>query len=187
MLRLFVALELPNRLRERLNLFRVGVRGARWVGPENYHMTLRFIGEVEEHTAHDIDAALSTVHAPSFQVRLSGLGSFDGQGKARALWVGAERNDDLVHLRDKIESALVRAGLAPERKSKFIPHVTLARFRDTPRDRVADLIAAYNTFSADPFVVEHFTLFRSFTGNEAAHYEPLAEYPLAGSEASLFT
>lgn len=186
MLRLFVALELPNRLRERLNLFRVGLRGARWVSPANYHMTLRFIGEVEEHTAHDIDAALCTVHVPAFSLRLAGIGAFGGEGKARSLWVGTERNDDLLHLRDKIESALVRIGLAPERKSKFVPHVTLARLRDTPRDRLADLIATYNTFVAEPFVAEHFTLFRSFTGNEAAHYEPLAEYPLEGSEASLF-
>src|SRR3954464_2907233 len=128
MLRLFVGIEFPPELKLRLSLLCTGVPGARWVDAGNFHLTLRFIGEIAEDVAADVDEALARVKAPRFTLQLAGTGVFGGN-RPRALWVGAERDPGLVGLRDKIEQALIRIGVEPEER-KFAPHVTLARLRD---------------------------------------------------------
>ncbi|UEM20478.1 RNA 2',3'-cyclic phosphodiesterase [Skermanella mucosa] len=177
MIRLFVALELPEAVRERLVGLGGGVPGARWTEPENLHLTVRFIGEVENGLLPDIDAALGSVSAPAFDLVLDGVGQFGSGSRARLLWAGVERNDALVHLNQKVESALVRAGL-PREERRFSPHVTLARLRDTPQERVGRFIQDRGLFRAGPIRVEHFTLFESRPGNGGPVYDPLREYPL---------
>src|SRR5438067_10290103 len=113
MLRLFVGIEFPPELKLRLSLLCTGVAGARWVDPGNLHLTLRFIGEIDEGLAADVDAALRRVKVRPFKLQLSGTGVFGGN-RPRALWVGVERDPALWQLRDKIEQALIRAGLEPE-------------------------------------------------------------------------
>src|ERR1700729_4052105 len=113
MLRLFVGIEFPPELKLRLSLLQSGVAGARWVDPGNLHLTLRFIGEVSEAVAADVDEALLRLKARRFTVQLAGGGVF-GNGKPRQLWVGVERDPALGTLQSKIELALVRVGLPPE-------------------------------------------------------------------------
>ena len=103
-----------------------GIPGARWVPPENYHVTLRFIGETPAYRAEEIDLALAALQARGFSLTLAGVGTFAKAGRSTALWVGVERNPQLDHLQNKIETALQRIGLEPERR-RFAPHVTLAR------------------------------------------------------------
>src|SRR5436190_24207034 len=110
MLRLFVGIGFPPELKLRLSLLCSGVPGAKWVDPGNLHLTLRFIGEVGEDVAADIDEALARVRARPFTIQLAGTGVFGG-GKPRTLWAGIERQPGLGALHDKIEQALVRAGL----------------------------------------------------------------------------
>src|ERR1700744_3944885 len=110
MLRLFVGIGFPPELKLRLSLLCGGVPGARWVDAGNLHLTLRFIGEVSEDIAADVDKALAEVKSPRFTLRLGGTGTFGGN-KPDVLWVGVERDPDLVRLRDKVERALIRAGL----------------------------------------------------------------------------
>jgi len=177
MFRLFVAIALPEDVRTRLDLICAGVPGARWIEPESMHLTLRFIGEVPGDLAEDIDAALLQVSAPAFDLVLSGVDSFQSGGKVHTLWTGAAKQPLLVHLRDKVESALVRAGCEPERR-KFKPHVTLARFRNPDSGRIAAFIQRHNPLSIGPFEVAAFTLFRSHLGGQQPHYEALVDYPL---------
>lgn len=178
-MRLFVALDLPWELRERLSaLAGAGIPGARWVPPENYHLTLRFIGETPGHMAHDVDEALSGLRARGFSLTLAGLGTFEKGGRSTELWVGVERNPQLDHLRTKIETAMQRAGLEPERR-RFQPHVTLARLDNAPEYKVVSYVQAHNLFRAEPVPVEHFTLFSSLLGKEASVYTPEVEYALA--------
>ena len=177
MIRLFVALELPEAVRERLAGLGGGVPGARWTEPENLHLTVRFIGEVENGLLPDIDAALGSVSAPAFDLVLDGVGQFGSGSRSRVLWAGVERNDALVHLNQKVESALVRAGL-PREERRFSPHVTLARLRDAPQERVGRFIQDRGLFRAGPIRVEHFTLFESRPGGGGPVYDPLREYPL---------
>src|SRR5271154_3617190 len=129
MLRLFVGIEFPPELKLRLSqISGLGVSGARWVAPGNFHLTLRFIGEIGEDVATDVDEALADIRARRFTLQLAGTGVFGGN-KPHTLWVGAERDPQLARLRDKIELALIRVGLEPEVR-KFAPHVTLARLRN---------------------------------------------------------
>jgi 2'-5' RNA ligase len=177
-MRLFVALDLPRTLRERLSaLANGGLPGARWVPPANYHLTLRFIGETPGHRAEDIDLALAGLRGRSFALTLSGVGTFTKGGRSTALWVGVERNPQLDHLQNKIETALQRCGLEPERR-RFQPHVTLARLDNVVEAKLASYVQAHNLFRSDPMPVEHFTLFSSLLGKEASVYTPEVEYEL---------
>ncbi len=177
-MRLFVGLELPLALRQRLAMLsNAGIPGARWVPPDNFHVSLRFIGEMPAHMAEEIDHALAGVNAPGFLLTLAGVGTFNKSGRGSVLWVGVERNPQLDHLQAKIETALQRCGLPPERR-RFQPHVTLARLDNSPQARLASFVQAHNLFRADPLPVEHFTLFSSLLGKDAAVYTPEVEYPL---------
>lgn len=177
MIRLFVGLPLPAEVADELGAKASGVPGARWVAPRNMHVTLRFIGEVEEGLAQEIHDGLSELDCPGFDLILSGFGFF-GSRQPHALWAGVEKTPGLVHLRDKVESCVVRLGLDPEPR-KFTPHVTLARLKDTPPSRVQDFLSAHSPYQAGPFPVEAFTLFRSHLGRGGAEYEALESYPLA--------
>ena len=178
MLRLFVGIEFPPELKLRLSLLCAGVGGAKWVDPGNLHLTLRFIGEIDEALAADIDEALLRVRARPFTLQLAGTGVFGGN-RPNALWVGVEKNPALVALRDKIEQALVRVGLEPEGR-RFAPHVTLARLRDPVLEQLGQFIAAHAQFRADPLPVDHFSLIASFPTKAGSVYEEQADYPLSG-------
>jgi 2'-5' RNA ligase len=177
MIRLFVGLGLPEDLGERLTGLRGQIPGARWVARENLHMTLRFIGEVDEETAVDIDAALARIDAPPFEVALHGVGHFESRGLVRALWVGVERDPALDHLQARVETACQRSGLAPEGR-KFHPHVTLARCRDTRTTRIGGFLADHGGFRAPAFPVESFALYSSTLGRGGAVYIRETDYPL---------
>ncbi len=177
-MRLFVALDLPSSLRTRLSWMSGGLQGARWVPPENYHITLRFIGDLPGFRAEEVDHALAALRAPGFTMQLSGVGTFAKGGRVHALWAGVERNASLDFLQSKVETALQRAGLERERR-RFAPHVTLARLDDgVPEQKVAAWVQGHNLFRADPVPVEHFTLFSSRLGKEQAVYAPEVEYQL---------
>jgi 2'-5' RNA ligase len=179
-MRLFVALDLPPALRTRLGtLSHHGIPGARWVPEENYHVTLRFIGETPAWQAEEIDHALASLRAPGFALSLAGIGSFGGKGgRSITLWAGVERSPALDHLRAKVETALQRIGLEPERR-RFAPHVTLARLDNPPQAKLASWLQAHSLFRAEPVMVEHFTLFSSLLNKDHAVYTPEAEYALA--------
>lgn len=177
-MRLFVALALPGDLKRDLAILSGGIPGARWVAPENYHMTLRFVGEQPAHRAAEIDAALAGLRGRGFSLVLAGLGTFEKAGRSTALWVGVERNEPLDRLRAKIETALQRIGLEPERR-RFNPHVTLARLDGAPEHRLVAYVQAHNLFRARPVDIAHFTLFSSRLGKEQPVYTPEVEYALA--------
>lgn len=177
-MRLFVALELPEDVKDRLASLTGGLPGVRWVRPENYHLTLRFIGEVPGHLAEELDLALAGIRAKPFPLSLSGLGTFEKGGRVQSLHAVAERTPGLAHLQSKIETALQRSGLPAERK-RFAPHVTLARTEGAALPKLAGYIQAHNLFRTEPVMVERFVLYSSQLGKEAAVYTPEVEYDLA--------
>jgi RNA 2',3'-cyclic 3'-phosphodiesterase len=172
MLRLFTGIDLPPEVKLDLSRLAGGLPGARWVDAGNYHITLRFIGEVNEGLASDIDEALARITARRFEITLAGIGTFGN----RQLWVGVERNDALIHLRDKIESVLVRLGLEPEGR-RFQPHVTLARLKGNDV-RLQSFIAGHALHRAAPFSVRHFSLVASYQTKAGSIYEDQADYRL---------
>ena len=178
-MRLFVGLDLPWETRQRLAVLAGGIPGARWVPPENYHLTLRFIGEVARYQAEEIDLARAGIGGKGFALTLAGLGTFAKGGRETQLWVGVERNAALEHVQGKVEQALQRAGLAPERR-RFVPHVTLARLDAAVPGKVAEFVQGHNLFRAAPIEVGQICLFSSRLGKEASVYEVEVAYPLGG-------
>ncbi len=177
-MRLFVGIDLPWQLRQGIaNLATSGIQGARWVPPENYHLTLRFIGEVPPHRAEEIDLSLAALRGRKLELTLAGVGTFSKGGRANTLYVGVERNQRLEHLQSKIETALQRTGLDPERR-RFQPHVTLARLDNAPEYKLVEFVQAHNLFRSEAFSVEHFTLFSSQLGKEQSVYTAEVEYDL---------
>ncbi|HTR18208.1 MAG TPA: RNA 2',3'-cyclic phosphodiesterase [Acetobacteraceae bacterium] len=177
-MRLFVALDLPWLLKESLAALAGGLYGARWVPPENYHLTLRFIGEIPGHQAEEIDHALGLLRGRGFTLELAGVGAFNKAGRATALWAGVARNPALDHLQGKVETALQRIGIAPERR-RFQPHITLARLDNAPEAKVGAWVQAHNLFRSEPVMMDHFTLFSSRLGKEQSVYTAEVEYALA--------
>jgi len=179
MIRLFVAIEIPPALRAELSTLQSGVPGARWVAPENLHLTLRFIGEIDNGLASDVDAALARIGSIGFELAIKGVGYFGDGGRLRALYAGVEANPALEQLRQKVESALARCGIRTGSR-RFVPHVTLARFagRQEAGHHLAQFMASHSLWRAEPFDVEHFSLFSSVTRPEGSLYRVEATYPL---------
>lgn len=173
MLRLFVGIDLPPELKLSLSLMATGLPGAKWVDAGNHHLTLRFIGEIDEGQAEDVDAALSHIRTPRFDVALATVGHFG----LRQLWVGVERNDALQHLHDKIESALSRLGF-PAEERRYTPHVSLARLKGVSESRLQEYLTQHALYRAPPFRVDHFSLIASYLTKSGAIYEDQADYPL---------
>lgn len=176
--RIFAGLRPPAPIRARLLALMGGVPGARWQGDDQLHITLRFIGEVERPMAEDVALALSNVHFAPVEIALDGVGAFDSRGRPTALWAGVRPHDRLADLHRKIDQALVRCGLEPERRA-YLPHITLARMnaRAGSADR---FLEAQSGLSSAGFTLDHFLLFESHLGHEAASYEAVERYPLRG-------
>ena len=180
--RLFTAIEIPHDAALSLSLLRGGLPGARWIDTENYHLTLRFFGDIPGHVADDIAAALDRVRRPSFQLHLSGTGVF-GSKKPHTLWAGVAASPDLVALQGEIERIGKRLGLAADPR-KFAPHVTLARLRDVPAESVANWLSARGNFSALPFTVSRFVLMSSRNSVGGGPYVIEESWPLSAQRSS---
>ena len=176
-MRLFIALGLPAEIRESLAMLRGGIAGARWLDPENMHLTLRFIGDADGGQLRDLDAELSAIRLWSFELMLSELGTFERRQRIHMLWAGIETSPVLLDLRERVEAASVRAGFGPEGR-KYKPHVTLARFKNGSGPEIGAYLTTNNHFSEGPFSVERFTLFRSHLGHDGARYEVVRDYQL---------
>jgi 2'-5' RNA ligase len=179
MMRLFVGIELPAEMKARLATMMTGLPGARWVEPDSLHLTLRFIGDVDERQAAILDEALSQIKRPPFELQVTGCGIFAQRRGPEAVWVGVASTPPLVDLQAAVERAAVRAGEAPEER-RFRPHITLARLKDTPQPRLQSFVAGNNLFK-DSARVEHFTLFSSILRESGSLYHAEAAYPLAES------
>ncbi len=178
MIRLFVGLALPEPVRRHLYLLCGGVPGARWTEERNFHLTVAFIGEVEEPMAEEIDAALSAIAAPGFTLELKGVGQFDRGGHTTVLWAGVAPNPALLHLQSKVQTALERLH-APVEHRKFTPHITLARLRrSADQGRALRFLSEQALFAGAPFPVNEFILFESIRGGDGPVYEPVRRYEL---------
>lgn len=177
-MRLFVALDLPEDVKDQLAGLAGGLPGMKWVPRANYHLTLRFIGETPPFRAEEVDEALAAIRARPFDLQLGGPGIFEKNGQVQSLHLTAERTPGLSHLQNKIETALQRAGFPPE-KRRFAPHVTLGRAAGVPLPKLVAFLQAHSLFRPPPVTVEHFVLFSSLLGKEASVYTPEVEYPLA--------
>ena len=157
--RLFTALEIPRNAAMSLSLLRGGLPGARWIDVENYHITLRFIGDIDGRTADEVVNRLDRIDRPEFQVNLTGIGSF-GSKKPHSIWAGVSPSAEMNALQSEIESMCQRLGLPPDPR-KFTPHVTLARLRHSRLDDVVHYLSGRGDFRTSSFNIGRFVLMSS--------------------------
>jgi RNA 2',3'-cyclic 3'-phosphodiesterase len=174
--RLFTAVEIPADIGRSLALLRGGLPGARWVEPENYHVSLRFIGDIDDPLAREIAFMLGQVKRSRFDLQIEGLDSFGGN-RPRVVIAAVSAVPELVDLQADHERLMQRVGLEPERK--YRPHVTLARLRDTSSRQVADYLSTRQPFRSTSFPVSRFVLYSSRASVGGGPYVVEAEYPLA--------
>ncbi len=181
--RLFTGLEIPRSVVELLATLRGGLPGARWIDPENYHVTLRFIGDVDDVIAHEVASLLGRVRRQRFEMRVEDLKSFGGR-KPRALvaTLGPERA--LMELQAEHERLMQRVGLEPDGR-KYTPHVTLARLRESSNRQVAEYLSLRAPFRSSPFAVSRFVLFSSRMSSGGGPYVVEAAYPLSDIRAQM--
>ena len=174
--RLFTGLELPEHVVSRISLARGGVAGARWLEPDNYHITLRFVGDVDAQLARDIAETLGDIQRPKAEVRFDGLSWF-GAEKPRAIIARVKADPPLMDLQADQERQLRRIGVAPETR-KYTPHVTLARLRGVAPAAVADYLATRGALAVEAFTAERFVLYSARDGSGGGPYVVEAAYPL---------
>ncbi|MGL4636247.1 MAG: RNA 2',3'-cyclic phosphodiesterase [Beijerinckiaceae bacterium] len=174
--RLFAGLEIPSSIAQRLALMRGGLPGARWVEPSDYHITLRFIGDISDRQANDIDDLLSDVARNPLTITLTGLDSFGGD-KPHSVFATVEPTRALIELQYEIERIVRGCGHDPD-KRRFQPHVTLARLRNTSSLDVADYLSMRGYFPAQRFVSERFVLYSSRASTGGGPYVVETTYPL---------
>lgn len=181
--RLFTALEVPPAIAESLARLRGGVAGARWIDAENYHITLRFIGDIDDAFARDVANALAFIRRPEVTVTLDGLDSFGGD-RPRAIVARAKPDPTLIDMQAEQERLLRRLGAAPEPR-KFLPHVTLARLRGASAGSVAAYLGTRGYFPPLKFLAERFVLMSSRDSFGGGPYVVEAEYPLIAAPQAL--
>ena len=157
--RLFTALEIPRSAALSLSLLRGGLPGARWIDVDNYHITLRFIGDVDNRTADEIVDRLDRIDRPEFQISLTGTGLF-GSKKPHSIWAGVTPHPEMTALQGEIERLCQRLGLPPDPR-RFQPHVTLARLKSSRVDDVVHYLEGRSNFMTGPFTVGRFVLLSS--------------------------
>ena len=175
--RIFTGLELPLDVTQSLATLRGGLPGARWIDPEDYHVTLRFIGDVDDTLAREVALLLGKVSRPPLELRLDGLSSFGGR-RPRAVIATLAQTPALMELQAEHERLMQRVGLEPEGR-KFIPHVTLARLRASSSRDVADYLSTRAALFSSSFRVSRFVLFSARASVGGGPYVVEADYPLA--------
>lgn len=174
--RLFTALEIPRDAALSLSLLRGGLPGARWLDVENYHLTLRFIGDVDAPTADEVVNALDRIDRPSFALTLAGLGWF-GSKKPHSIWAGVSPSAELKGLQAEIERICQRLGLAPDPR-RFSPHITLARLRNARVSDVVSYLGGRGDFRTSSFDVGRFVVMSSRDSVGGGPYIVEEAYPL---------
>jgi 2'-5' RNA ligase len=174
--RLFTGIEVPAMIGEQLSLLCGGIPGARWIDRENYHLTLRFIGDVDMNIAEEIAETLTGVHRPGFTLKLSEISTF-GTKKPHAIVALADLSPELSDLQAEQERLMRRIGL-PTESRKFTPHVTLARLRDANRRDIGDYLSQHGNFALGPFPVDRFVLFSARKSTGGGPYVVEEAYPL---------
>ena len=177
MVRLFLGLALPAPLRDRIATVLNGLPEARWIHPADAHITLRFIGEVQEDVADDLDGLLRQSRLPGGPLTLHGFGAFGNRRGVRALYIAVPPTPALLALHDRCETICQQTGL-PASQERYHPHVTLARFSPPASGRVEQVVAANTDWPGGTFLPTHLTLFSSHLGRSGPLYEEVAAYPL---------
>jgi 2'-5' RNA ligase len=194
-MRLFIALDIDEAIRERIARFLEGVQGfaphARWVRPESLHVTLKFIGEQPEPAVEQIKLALGTVSEAAAEIQFRGYGFFPTAKSARVFWVGMEAGPQLASLAAVVDDKMATLGV-PKEERAFSPHLTLARapggpgslrggWEDGPNrafQRLREKLAALPAPEFGTMTAREFFLYQSQLSPKGSRYTKLAGFAL---------
>jgi 2'-5' RNA ligase len=174
--RLFLAIDIPAPVKAALGKLAPELPVARWIATDQIHLTLRFVGEVDEERAKAIKRSLFGVAFAEFALSMRGVGHFPPAGRPRVLWVGTEPCNPLLRLQQAIELALMDAGIPADERG-FSPHLTLARLKETPPAAVHKFELRHADVCFPPFQVGEFILYSSVLGRQGALHNKEAVYP----------
>lgn len=178
MSRLFIALEIPSEIKQRLASFQFESKYLKWTIEENYHMTLYFLGEMTQIQAEIIDEILEGIQGQSFDLSLSHLDCFMHKNYVSILWAAVEKTPLLFDLQDHIAQALYRENSIETVKKKFVPHITLARAKKCPFSVIDPFLQANQSISNLPFATQEFCLYESHLTPKGPHYRILKKYKI---------
>lgn len=176
--RLFIGIKIPDEVSKTLSPLQSGVREARFSPIENFHITLRFIGDLDLQNTEELAQKLYDIKQAPFYLKLRGVGFF-GHERPHSIHANLEESESLFTLAKKCESACRKLGHEPESR-KYTPHVTLAYLgRNAELRNVIEWQARNNLYKSAQWQVDRFYLFSSYMGNGPSYYEIEAEYELA--------
>ncbi|MES2906350.1 MAG: RNA 2',3'-cyclic phosphodiesterase [Pseudomonadota bacterium] len=179
--RLFIGLEIPAQVGNYLGALRGGIPGARFIEPSDYHITLRFIGDIDIRMANEIADMLGAVRRKSFTLRLSELRSF-GKDSPHSIVATLHPSPELTELQAELERMMQRLGF-PSEGRKYTPHITIARLKNSGVRDVGEWIVTRSPLSSAPFPVNRFVLFSSRASTGGGPYIVEGEYPLSAGVA----
>lgn len=175
--RLFVAIDLPDEIKDRVQEICTGIGKAHWVRMEQLHLTLRFIGDADERLFHAIRDELKKVSVPPFSLTIHGTGCFPPRRDPRVLWIGLQEKTLLLQLQEMVEWSLENVGLVRDTRP-FSPHITIARLKEGPKDDISPYLVKHESFNLPSFTVSEFYLYSSTLTPGGAIHKKEATYPL---------
>lgn len=179
-MRLFIAIEIPEDLKKTIGILRADIPDARWVQAEQIHLTLAFLGEVEDAVAAPLNVELARIKPPEFELRFSGTGCFPNRHRPRVLWIGVEPHPHLDKLAAGVRAAAASCGIPQEERS-FSPHITLARLKLAPSPELDAFLDRPQKQKLRSFRVREFILFQSRLTPQGALHVPLRSFSLAAA------
>ena len=183
-MRLFIAIELPNHYKEAVGKLRTPtIPGARWVAPEQIHLTLAFLGEVDEETSKRLITRLAKIKGAGFELCLTGTGCFPDRRRPRVVWVGVKPEPGLLQLAEMVRETVLACGI-PQEERPFSPHLTLARLKIPASRELGVFLDQHMSVDLPHFAVKEFILFQSKLSRQGALHIPLRNFPLSKHESS---
>jgi 2'-5' RNA ligase len=175
--RLFIAIEFSDDIKRLLNRLRTDIPGARWVPMGQIHLTLAFLGEVDDITLKLLSERLTTIRSPGFQLRFSGTGCFPDRRRPRVLWVGLEPEPRLSELAERVRDAVTACNI-PREERTFSPHITLARLKFPATREAFGFLDQSQQPEIPSVTVGEFILFQSQLTPQGAIHTPVRRFPL---------
>ncbi|MDA3812381.1 MAG: RNA 2',3'-cyclic phosphodiesterase [Spirochaetaceae bacterium] len=173
--RLFIAIDPPDSIRSSIHSICGGMKKVKWVTEDQIHLTIRFIGDIDELVFKNICQGLSTLKPISFLLKVQDLGHFPLRGNPKVLWAGVEENRELVKLYKSVNSVVESCRLEPEHR-KFSPHITLGRIKGESVETIAEYLRFHSKFKTPSFDVLEYHLYSSILTPDGAIHEKIATF-----------
>ena len=175
--RLFIAIDIPDPVKDKICELRRNLPGVRWIVREQIHVTMRFIGDSDDVLFKQIKSSLSEIKLPTFHMEITSSGFFPNERRPSVFWLGCNENRTLSDLKDHLDLILDSCGIAPESR-KFTPHITIARLKMIIEKESLKLNNIYKALFPIRFDISEFILYSSLLKSDGAEHSKECVYPL---------